>query len=355
MALERPLESLTDDEVISGLDDLLGQSRRLEAPLVAHIGEVEVRRLYARYAASSIFSYCTDVLRMSEGEAYLRTTVAKAAREHPVILEMLADGQLHLSGIAKLAPVLTAENRDALLARAVHKSKRQILQIVAELAPRPDVPPLMRKLPERAAASPDASLVQPASPLSPSPANVDAPSPARIETPRLPTSLAPALQPLSRSRYKVQFTAGPELHDDLEALRALMRSEVPDGDLALIIGRAVREMRQRIEARRFAQTKSPRKKAPRPDDSSRYVPAEIRRFVYRRDGGQCRYVDAHEGRCQARHRLEYHHEFPFGLGGGHDVENICLMCRPHNRYLAELDYGKEKMDQYRRLEGKAAP
>jgi hypothetical protein len=355
MALERPLESLTDDEVISGLDDLLGQSRRLEAPLVAHIGEVEVRRLYTRYAASSIFSYCTDVLRMSEGEAYLRTKVAKAAREHPVVLEMLADGRLHLSGIAKLAPVLTAENRDALLARAVHRSKRRILEIVAELAPRPDVPSVMRKLPERAASSPVASLVEPASALPPPPLDVDAPSPSRLDSPRPAMSFVSALQPLSPSRYKVQFTAGPELHDDLERLRALMRSDVPDGDLAAIIGRAVREMRQRIEARRFAQTKSPRKKAPRPDDSSRYVPAEIRRFVYRRDGGQCRYVDAQERRCQARHRLEYHHEFPFGLGGGHDVENICLMCRPHNRYLAELDYGKEKMDQYRRLEGKAAP
>jgi hypothetical protein len=273
MALERPLESLTDDEVISGLDDLLGQSRRLEAPLVAHIGEVEVRRLYTRYAASSIFSYCTDVLRMSEGEAYLRTKVAKAAREHPVVLEMLADGRLHLSGIANLAPVLTAENRDALLARAVHRSKRRILEIVAELAPRPDVPSVMRKLPERAASSPVASLVEPASALPPPPLDVDAPSPSRLDSPRPAMSFVSALQPLSPSRYKVQFTAGPELHDDLERLRALMRSDVPDGDLAAIIGRAVREMRQRIEARRFAQTKSPRKKAPRPDDSSRYVPA----------------------------------------------------------------------------------
>src|SRR5215510_7785533 len=119
MALERPLESLTDDEVLSNLDDLLRQSRRVEAPLVAHIGEVEVRRLYARFAASSIFVYCTDILHLSEGETYLRTTVAKAAREHPVLLEMLADGRLHLSGIAKLAPVLTPQNREALLARAV--------------------------------------------------------------------------------------------------------------------------------------------------------------------------------------------------------------------------------------------
>src|SRR5262245_35609700 len=113
MALERPLESLSDDEVLSSLADLLRQSRRLEAPLVAHIGEVHARHLYARYAVSSMFSYCTNVLHLSEGETQLRITVAQAARDHPVLLEMLADGRMHLSGVARLAPVLTTANRDA--------------------------------------------------------------------------------------------------------------------------------------------------------------------------------------------------------------------------------------------------
>jgi hypothetical protein len=68
---------------------------------------------------------------------------------------MLGDGRLHLGGIAKLAPHLTQENRDAVLGRAVHKSNRQIEELVAELAPRPDVPATIRKLPAgRVAARP---------------------------------------------------------------------------------------------------------------------------------------------------------------------------------------------------------
>ena len=149
MSLERPLESLSDDELLRRLADLLSQSRRAEADLVAHIAEVEARRLYAREAAPSMFVYCMDVLHLSEAEAYLRLTAARAAREHPVLLKMLADGRLHLTGIAKLAPHLTPENRDLLLARAVHKSKRQIEELVAELAPRADVPGVLRKLPSR--------------------------------------------------------------------------------------------------------------------------------------------------------------------------------------------------------------
>ena len=91
-----------------------------------------------------MFSYCIHVLHLSEPEAYLRITTARAARSHPVLLAMLADGRLHLSGIAKLAPHLTPENRDALLSRATHRSKRQILELIAEICPRPDVPSLVR-------------------------------------------------------------------------------------------------------------------------------------------------------------------------------------------------------------------
>ena len=127
------LETLSDDEVLSGLDSILRQSRRVESSLIAHLAEVDARHLYARYASPSMFIYCRDVLHLSEGEAQLRILVARAARDHPILLTMLADGRLHLSGIAKLAPMLTVENRDALIVRAVHKSKREIEKAVAPI------------------------------------------------------------------------------------------------------------------------------------------------------------------------------------------------------------------------------
>jgi hypothetical protein len=39
--MERSLESLPDEELLRRLTDLLGRSRRIEADLVAHIGEVD--------------------------------------------------------------------------------------------------------------------------------------------------------------------------------------------------------------------------------------------------------------------------------------------------------------------------
>ena len=95
-----------------------------------------------------MFAYCTERLHLSEAEAYLRIAAARASRQHPILLAMLADGRLHLTAIAKLAPHLTPDNREAVLARATHCSKRQVEELAAELAPRPDAPALIRKLPE---------------------------------------------------------------------------------------------------------------------------------------------------------------------------------------------------------------
>jgi hypothetical protein len=51
--MNKELDSISDDELLHRLSELLQQSRRVESELVAHIGEVDARRLYAREA-------CTD-------------------------------------------------------------------------------------------------------------------------------------------------------------------------------------------------------------------------------------------------------------------------------------------------------
>ena len=154
------------------------------------------------------------------------------------------------------------------------------------------------------------------------------------------------MEPLAPSRYKVSFSASAELHEKLERLGALM----PGVDLAQIVEQAVTEKLERLEARRFAKTKAPRKATleggERP--SSRYIPAPIRRAVYERDGGRCRFVDARGRRCSARRHLEFHHLDPYARGGAHSVGNVQLACAGHNAYLAERDYGEATMAQYRR-------
>jgi len=374
------LHAVPDDELLARLAELLRQSRRIESDLVAHVAEVDERRLYAREACPSMFAYCTEVLHLSEAEAYLRIAAARASREHPLLLDMLADGRLHLSGVGKLAPHLNRENAPALLARSAHKTKRQIEELIAELSPRPDAPTLVRKLPER----PPFEDPGPASPVPPGRAPYPSPTtvategtppgsepfpgpftadrtpadpgptaalelrpdavaqPTATERPPSPAPTRPAtIEPLGAARYRIQFTASAGLRDKLERLRGLMRSQVADGDLAAVIEAAVTEKLERLEARRFARTSAPRKTLEHTSTAAvtRHIPAAVRRAVHERDHGRCRYVDAGGRRCSEGTRLEFHHRHPFGRGGDHRPSNVVLLCQAHNTLMAGHDFG----------------
>ena len=269
MEEHRPLHSIPDDELLQGLNQILGQSRCTESDLVAHIAEVDERRLYAREACSSMFTYCTQILHLSEAEAFLRITAARASRQFPVLLEMLGDGRLHLSGIAKLVPHLTPQNASVLLERATHQSKREIEELVAEIAPRPDVPSVIRKLPELRT-SPVRTSLEPES------GTVEL-RPDGVGVPPMPGSTpAASVEPLAPARYKVQFTAGAELQAKLERLQALM----PDQDLATLIEAAVTEKLVRLEAKRFGKVAAPMSEAVSDvAPFSRHIPAAVKRTV----------------------------------------------------------------------------
>jgi hypothetical protein len=340
------------------------------------MGEVDARRLYLREAAASMFVYATRVLHLSEAEAYLRIAVARAAREHPTLLARLASGELHLSGAALLAPHLTVDNREMVLARAVHKSRRQIEELVAELSPRSDVPASIRKLPDPRigpAAGPTVSTGASGSARLP----LDAESGTDARTSELlpdgvgslaaqvpgdpvtagiadgrtgqersPSRRSNLVQPLARGRYRVQFTASEALRDKLERLQAL----VPGADLATLVEQAITAELERLEARRFGRTKAPRKTLGETDTSGgpRAIPAAVRRAVYERAGGRCAFRDARGRRCEERSRLQFHHRHPHAHGGDRTPANISLLCRSHNQYLAEIDYGQTAIARHRR-------
>src|SRR5712671_1140577 len=143
------LQSLSSSELLARTRRLVEDSRRVEADLLVHLGEIDERRLYLDQAFPSMFAFCVGELGFSEDEAYFRINLARTARRSPVLLDALRSGQVHQTGLRLLAPHLTEENQDEVLAEAAGKSKRQIEELVARLAPQPPVPTIVRKLPER--------------------------------------------------------------------------------------------------------------------------------------------------------------------------------------------------------------
>jgi hypothetical protein len=267
------VSSLGDVELIAGLRRLVRADQALTARLLLHLGEVDSRGLYREHAFDSMFAYAVEELHMSEAEAYLRIQAARAARQFPLVLQMLAKGELHLTAIKLLAPHLTAENQGAVLERAKFKGKRDIELLVAELAPKPDAPTVMRKLPtpiatraisqptleglNRPTAEPippatDRALQQPTAALTAASAREPS-KPESLEQKSSPTSISRAT-PLSPGRYLIKFTASEEMHNTLEHLRNLLRHQVPNGDFAIILERAAKLLLEKTMKERFAKT-----------------------------------------------------------------------------------------------------
>ena len=349
---------LGDLELMASLRGLVAQDRALTARLLLHLGEVDARGLYREHAFPSMFEYAVEALHMSPDEAYVRLRAAKLAREFPLVLQMLERNELHLSAIKLLGPHLTQANHVEVLAQARSKSKRAVEMIVADLAPKPDVPSSVRKLPAprpavRATALPAPQIAPQVAPIQQPPSSAPfvpasqltaSSSHGRIargeSSPQLTT-------PLSPGRYKVQFTATQTLYDKLQRLKDLMRHQIPDGDLSAIVERAADLLIEQRMKQRFAQIKRKARSAtPATEPSqraSRYVPRGVVREVHRRDGGQCTFVSPEGRRCSARGFLELHHEDPYAHGGPSTSQNLKLTCRAHNALLAEHDFGKAFM------------
>jgi hypothetical protein len=271
------LSRVPDDELLRRLAALLAGSRRTEADLVAHVGEVDARKLYAREATPSMFQYCTEGLHLSGGRglpAHRRGTRRPRAPDHPHDAggwtpaphrDRAARAPSHAAerGRPAAAGHAQVEARDRGApgrdrspagcsgddpeAAGEDRRTRTVAGLAGEFtfartANRPGSTPLRADEPPSA----------PRFGLAPSPARHSTPTSALpphdsetaaflpqlrpdevVSNPSVGVAAPPGMiEPLSPARYKVQFTASAELRDKLERLRALMRSSGRDADLA---------------------------------------------------------------------------------------------------------------------------
>jgi hypothetical protein len=309
------LTQLTDASLHSELKRLVGSSNTLTAQLLAQLGEVEARGIHRERACSSLYTYCVYELRMSEDEAQRRCRAARLARQFPILLEMLAEASLHLTGILLLGPHLTEGNHAELLARARFRTKREIERLVAEMAPGRDVPSRIVALTRAGAAdSVVAPLAEDTAGLLAGPRNSwatyvrslagavrhlesglaagqaprrasdeeasgatlrqgasDVPSEPQSGTRTTPiddrpdaSTPAPAAEskqttpvPAAELRYKIQFTADQAYVDLLEEARNLLQHELPARDLVEVQRRALELLVRKLRQRKYAASERP--------------------------------------------------------------------------------------------------
>ena len=213
--------------------------------LIRSLVEFDARRLYLREGCSSLFTYCTHVLHLSEGSAYNRIETARAARRYPKVLDALERGDLTLTAVRLLAPHLTPANHGEVLAAARHRSKQVIQELIASLNPRPAAATIIRRValqPTKGDATPVLPAAQELETSLPTTAAVTSPrssSRQDVAATPAPQFRAAVVTPLAPDRYKLQVTLTRETHEKLRRAQALARHTLPGGDVGSILDRAL--------------------------------------------------------------------------------------------------------------------
>ena len=275
MTPEPDLSTLTDNELLDRADCLAASYRSVTAALIRTLHEIDSRGLYRALGFSSMYTYCTTRLRLSEAAAFKRIEVARVSRAFPAVLQAIEEGALTLTTAVQLAPHLTPDNASELLQAARFKSKRDVERLLA----------------------------------------------LRNQDPEALT-------------FVMHFKIDAATFDQFQYVRSLLRHQIPDGDTAAIFKKAISLLVEHVERHKLSIVKTPRRpsvKAPR----GRAIPSHVQRAVWKRDEARCAFRGT-MGRCTERDFLEFHHVRAYAEGGKATIENIELRCRAHNAYEAEL-------------------
>ena len=328
------LSRLTDDALFGRVESLVRTERFSMVDLLVHLGELDSRPACQNKGYSSVFAYLTRHFGYAECDAMRRVRAARAARKYPSILRMLANGELHLVGVAMIQPLLTPENHEGLIRKAARRTTREIERMVADMSPAAAVPrDSIRALPP-----------PPAAPL-PEPKSLacDLAPQSPVAQPRvfLEFDSSRASPPPSIQERKVVFTfaANEEVRAWFDAARDLLRHRFPSGAMEEVIGEALR----RLVAQELPGKSTRRRKTARDARKCRRIPKHVEVEVWRRDGGRCAFVGAAGTRCGETAWLELDHVVPWAMGGrSDDPANVRLLCRAHNQSEARRVFGKRR-------------
>ena len=350
----------TARDLADRLASLLRREQGALADFLLALSDFDRRRMWEPLGYSSLFHFLHRHLGMSKGAAHYRKTAAELIRRVPEVIEPLRAGTLCITSIIELAKVLTPENREEVLPRFLHCSRREAQAVSAELAPMEAAPhrTVVTALP--AVAAPTAvqpSVLLPLAPEAPTTAvppsaPVEGVQPVELAVPSAPVQPPrSAAQPLTADLRRLHVTVSKRFMAKVDAARDALSHSHPGADIEEILEAGLDLLLERA-AKRKGLVKRPRAQPlPTDDADPRRVPAAVRREVFLRDDGKCQWPTAGGGVCGSRHRVELDHIIPVGRGGRSTVSNLRVACAFHNDLAARQVYGNEWMDRFTRVAG----
>jgi hypothetical protein len=304
------LNSISDQELFEQIRLLSQDERRITIEILHLLREIARRRLYAQRGYESLFTFLVKELGYDEASAYRRVSAIRVIEAVPEVEQTLEQGRLSVATVAqaqtffqqekKRAKPCSDEKKREILKKLEGKSKRETELILAQEAP---------QLPK--------------------------PDQVRI---------------LNEDQTEIRFAADRELLEMLQQIQALTthRSLEPgyNGLLKFMAAQVLKKLdpAQQNERNSLSPEKAAAQHASK--THARYVPASVKREIWRKDQGKCSYVSPTGIQCGSKHGLQLDHVTPWAMGGETSSRNLRLLCANHNRLAAIEIYGERKMHPY---------
>jgi hypothetical protein len=315
------IKKMTDQQLIISTDKLVAEERRITLEVLLHLREVEVRRLFVDLGFDSMYKYCIQHLKYSEGEAQRRLASARLLRELPEIESQIQTGDLNITNLSavqsfvraeKMADKpLTREEKLELISSVENKSTRQVK---SELIQQSHQPALLADKFQMAA------------------------------TGILPTQL---------TKFETSMTE--ENLELLHEFRNLYAHDLPDlsnqSVLIFLLNKAVQQKKKKLgliektsqKPNALLPSAANEKSKGKIEKRRKPLTAAVKKLVWKRANACCEHVDAKsKARCPSRFALETDHIIAVALGGSDDLENLQLLCRAHNSRRSIKTFGLQQ-------------
>ena len=298
------MNELSAEKLLEVIKGLRGEENRVLAELIRYLAEAYKRRAFAELGYASLFSLCREALGYSEGAAWRRVSAAKLMLDMPELYGQIASGELSLCAISEIARVKEADKRVELTRASAGKSKREVQSLVAAELPA-----------QRRSRKVETVRAR----------EVEAAPPMALLNGCTESGRAEGGAPVAREKL---FTITLELTEEemaqVEELQRLLSARKVK-DALLQAAKKLSKKYKRVSELRDKRLKKreeavqgggsfPLVETSRVAKPSRYIPADVRHAVEKRDGCQCTFVSPDGRRCSERRNLQFDHFFRLQAG-----------------------------------------
>ncbi|BDG05184.1 HNH endonuclease [Anaeromyxobacter oryzae] len=335
----------------ANLASLLRREHSALGAFLVALADFDRRRAWMTLGHASLFAYLHRELRLSKAAAQYRKVAAELIQQVPAVGEALGEGRLCLTSIVEAARVVTAQNWETVLPRFFGLSRREAMEVVAQLQPQPAPPTRtivspVRTAPSEVAAGP--AFVLPILSLEVGPAGNRTPGSSSELTEREVNTSAPThrpaeVVPLTADLRRFHLTVSDRFLKKLQAAKDALAHARPGATEEELLEAGLDLLLEK-SAKRKGLVSKPRKTPP--PAKAGHIPAHVKRAVWKRDGGRCQFRLPSGEICGSTHQLEFDHIEPVALGGVSTVENVRIVCRSHNIISARRVFGDDWMDRY---------